>query len=47
MNRSGTEKLYKLEEQNKKLAKEEKKAKKKKEKKEKVTSRIKTNYISR
>ena len=41
MNRSGTDKLYKLEEQDKKRIKEEKKAKKKKEKTEKVLNSIK------
>ena len=40
MNKSGTDKLYKLEEQDKKRAKEEKKEKKKKEKKEKVLNLI-------
>ena len=37
INRSGNDKLYTLEEQDKKRAKEEKKAKKKKDKKDKVT----------
>ena len=39
MNRSGNDKLYTLEEQDKKRAKEEKKAKKKKDKKDKVVIR--------
>ena len=38
--RSGNEKLYKLEEANKKLAKEEKKARKRKDKKDKVPFEI-------
>ena len=45
MNRSGNDKLYTLEEQDKKRAKEEKKAKKKKDKKDKVTIQI-TESIS-